>query len=150
MSSLLSIVCFIVIGPVPPPAVVFSAHARPGSPRGLALAQRLRREGGNSQARAGGVSTGPNRRILGPVPPPRRHILCACAARESTWTRACAETTTGGGKQPGPGGGGGAPGRACAENTTGRGEDDVTPINLRERVEFSEAKRKLIDTFLKS
>ena len=70
MSSLLSIVCFIVIGPVPPPAVVFSAHARPGSPRGLALAQRLRREGGNSQARAGGVSTGPNRRILGPVPPP--------------------------------------------------------------------------------
>ena len=42
------------------------------------------------------------------------------------------------------------PGRACAENTTGRGEDDVTPINLRERVEFSEAKRKLIETFLKS
>ena len=42
------------------------------------------------------------------------------------------------------------PGRACAENTKGEGKDDVTPINLRERVEFSEAKRKLIETFLKS
>ena len=29
-------------------------------------------------------------------------------------------------------------------------EHDVTPINLRVRVEFYEAKRKLIDTFLKS
>ena len=41
-------------------------------------------------------------------------------------------------------------GRACAENTTGGREHDVTPINLRVRVEFYEAKRKLIDTFLKS
>ena len=32
----------------------------------------------------------------------------------------------------------------------GGGEHDITPINLRERVEFYEAKRKLIDTFLKS
>ena len=128
MSSLLSIVCFIVIGPVPPPAVVFSAHARPGSPRGLALAQRLRREGGNSQARAGGVSTGPNRRILGPVPPPRRHILCACAARESTWTRACAETTTGGGKQPGPGGG--EEHRAALAQRIRRGEGRMTSRQL--------------------
>ena len=132
---------------------------------------RLRRDYDGSGATGGG-STGPNRRIL-----------CACAARESTWTRACAETTTGGGKQPGPAGGGEhrpgpsyslrmrgpevhvgprlrreydgeehrpIPGRACPENTTGGGEDDVTPINLRERVEFSEAKRKLIETFLKS
>ena len=128
MSSLLSIVCFIVIGPVPPPAVVFSAHARPGSPRGLALAQRLRREGGNSQARAGGVSTGPNRRILGPVPPPRRLILCACAARESTWTRACAETTTGGGKQPGPGGG--EEHRAALAQRIRRGEGRMTSRQL--------------------
>ena len=149
MSSLLSIVCFIVIGPVPPPAVVFSAHARPGSPRGLALAQRLRREGGNSQARAGGVSTGPNRRILGPVPPPPSYSLRMRGPGVHVDSR-LRRDYDGRGETARPGRGGGAPGRACAENTTGRGEDDVTPINLRERVEFSEAKRKLIDTFLKS
>ena len=73
--------------------------------------------------------------------------------------RACAENMTGGGlARPGSRlrrkydgeGHRPVPGRACAENTKGEGKDDVTPINLRERVEFSEAKRKLIDTFLKS
>ena len=122
----------------------FSYSLRMRGP-GVHVDSRFRREydeGGNGQARAGGGSSGPARRIL-----------CACTARKSTWRRACAETTTGGGKQPGPGGGEEhrpIPGRACAENTTGRGEDDVMPINLRERVEFSEAKRKLIETFLKS
>ena len=128
MSSLLSIVCFIVIGPVPPPAVVFSAHARPGSPRGLALAQRLRREGGNSQARAGGGEHRPEPSYSRPGPPPRRHILCACAARESTWTRACAETTTGGGKQPGPGGG--EEHRAALAQRIRRGEGRMTSRQL--------------------
>ena len=98
MSSLLSIVCFIVIGPVPPPP---SYSLRMRGP-GVHVDSRLRRD------------------------------------------------YDGRGETARPGRGGGAPGRACAENTTGRGEDDVTPINLRERVEFSEAKRKLIDTFLKS
>ena len=105
MSSLLWILCFIVIGPVPPPpAVVFSAHARPGSPRGLALAQKIRREGQRpGPGRGGGAPARPVVVIIviGPVPPPPAVVFSAHARPGSPrGTRACAEHTMGRGTGP--------------------------------------------------